>query len=289
VSDEKVWTVLELLRWTAGHFEKAGIDTPRLDAEVLLAHALETTRLKLYVDFEKPVTAEERARFREFVRRRASERVPVSQLVGHREFWSIDLLVSKDVLTPRPDTETLVEGALARLGEKQQGHRILDIGTGSGAIALALATEYPKAHVVATDISNEALQIAAANADRLQVTDRVELRQGDLFDPLAPDERFDLVASNPPYLARAEAAALEPELRHEPEEALFAGEDGLEMLRRLVAGAGGFLVSGGWLLLELAPGQADEIEAELTKAGYSEIEKLHDLARRPRVVAGRKP
>ena len=165
---ERSWTVLELLRWTTEYFDKAGIEGARLDAEVLLAHALEIDRLRLYVDYEKPVLAAERDRFRDLVRRRAQDRVPVSLLLGKREFWSLEFTVTSDVLTPRPETETLVEAGLSKIGDLDSTARILDVGTGSGAIALSLASERPQADVTATDLSKAALQIAAKNADHLR-------------------------------------------------------------------------------------------------------------------------
>lgn len=292
---ERTWTVLELLRWTTEYFQKHGIESARLDAELLLAHALETERLRLYVDFDKPVLPAERDRFRELVRQRAKERVPVSILLGEREFWSLSFKVTKDVLTPRPDTETLVEAALSKLkGPRSRGDeparpwRILDLGTGSGAIALSLASELPDAEVTATDLSQPALQIATQNADRLPQGEKVRFLHGDLFGPVA-GERFDLVVSNPPYVARRDAATLPPELAHEPEMALFAGEDGLDVIRRLVAGAGSHLSQGGWLLIELSPEQVGTVEKWLADAGFVDVERRFDLARRPRVVGGRWP
>jgi release factor glutamine methyltransferase len=285
---EQAWTVLDLLRWTTGHFESRGIDTARLDAELLLAHALGTTRLRLYVDFEKPVLEDERARFRELVRRRASERVPVSQLLGEKEFWSLTLKVSSAVLTPRPDSETLVSAALDRMPDPDGAYRVLDIGTGSGAIALALATERPKARITATEISTAALQIARENADQLQLSDRVHFVEGSLFEPVRGEE-FDLVVSNPPYLARSGAEELPPELDHEPEEALFGGEDGYAILRPLVGAAARHLVEGGGFAVELNPGQEESVAQWCLEAGLNEIETLRDLARRPRVVAARRP
>lgn len=292
---ERTWTVLELLRWTTEYFQRHGIDSARLDAELLLAHALETQRLRLYVDFDKPVLPAERDRFRELVRQRAKERVPVSILLGEREFWSLSFKVTKDVLTPRPDTETLVEAALSKLkGPRSKGdeparpRRILDLGTGSGAIALSLASELPDADVTATDLSQAALQIATENADRLPQGEKVRFLHGDLFGPVA-GERFDLVVSNPPYVARRDAATLPPELAHEPEMALFAGEDGLDVIRRLVAGAGSHLSQGGWLLIELSPEQVGTVEQWLADAGFVDVERRFDLARRPRVVGGRWP
>jgi release factor glutamine methyltransferase len=283
---ERVWTVLELLRWTTDYFARSGIDTARLDAEILLAHALESDRLRLYVDYEKPVLAKERDRFRALVQRRAGERVPVSLLLGQREFWSLPFRVTGDVLTPRPETETLVEAALSKVSEAESMVRILDVGTGSGAIALSLASELPHADITATDLSSPALQIATENADHLHMGERIRFLAGDLFEPVA-SERFDLVISNPPYVARDDAASLPPELSHEPDMALFAGADGLEVIRRLVAEAGNHLSPGGWLLFELSPEQIETVETELAGAGFSEIERRFDLARLPRVVGAR--
>jgi len=284
---ERGWTVLELLRWTTDHLASKGVDTARLDAEILLANALGESRMQLYLDFEKPVLPAERAVFRELVRRRASERVPVSQLLGEKEFWSLTFRVTSDVLTPRPDTETLVQGALDRMPETERSWRIADIGTGSGAIGLALLSERPNAHAVATDISQAALKVAASNAEALQLSERVSFVQGSLFEPLDGEESFDLVVSNPPYLALREAESLPPELRHEPAEALFAGGDGLEVLRPLVAGARGVLKPGGCLLVEIGPDQADAVAAQCREAGLDQITCLRDLAGRKRAIAAR--
>jgi release factor glutamine methyltransferase len=288
VSEEKIWTILELLRWTTEHFEKQGIETAKLDAECLLAHALGTKRLQLYLDFEKPIHPDERARFRELVLRRARERVPVSQLVGSKEFWSLELDVSSKVLCPRPETETLVEVGLSFLPDRLAEYRVLDLGTGSGAIALAVSSERPNARVTATDISPEALQIARSNADKLQLSERLRFLEGDLLRAV-PGEQFDLVVSNPPYVARRDIEGLPPELAHEPAVALFGGDDGFEVLSRLVTGVQDALVPGGVFAVEVAPDQAERIEEECKQTGFEEIETLRDLARRPRVVAARKP
>lgn len=282
-----VWSVLELLRWTTRHFASKGIETPRLDAECLLAHALGASRIALYVDFEKPVSPEERARFRELVRRRANERVPVAQLLGQKEFWSLSFKVSRDVLTPRPDTETLVEVALRHLPDAARSDRVLDLGTGSGAIALAIAKERPNARVTATDLSSAALRIARLNADELHIGVGLRFLEGSLFEPVS-EEQFELIVSNPPYLARGAWQSFPPELRHEPEEALFGGEDGYEVLRPLVAQAKQRLAPGGWLAVEVDPGQASTVAAWCVEAGLEEVEVVCDLARRPRVVTGRK-
>ncbi len=285
---ERVWTVLDLLKWTTDHFASKGLETPRLDAELLLAHALGLRRLDLYIRYEEPVSADVRARYRELIGQRASERMPVSLLLGQKEFWSLDLKVNGDVLTPRPDTETLVEAALARLPDAERSYEVLDLGTGSGAIALALAREKPKARITATDLSARALAVAEENAAVLGLSDSVNFLEGSLFEPVG-GRCFDLIASNPPYLARASAGDLAPELAHEPAEALFGGDDGYAVLRPLVEEARSHLVPEGWLLLELDPGQADTVAAWLEDQGLVGTEILKDLAGRARVVAARCP
>lgn len=281
------WTVLELLRWTTGHFASRGIETPRLDAECLLAFALGVDRMQLYLDFEKPVTPAERDVFRELVRLRGSERRPVAQLVGRKEFWSLPLRVTPAVLVPRPETEVLVEAALGLLPDAEAPARVLDVGTGSGAVALAIAQERPRAALVATDISAAALEIARRNADELHMADRIRFAQGSLFEPVG-DERFDLIVSNPPYLAEGERGALAPELAHEPAEALFGGADGLAVLRELARGAGARLAPGGGAAFEVSPEQADRVADWCREAGLLGVAQIRDLAGRPRVVAARR-
>lgn len=286
MSAGQTWTVGALLRWTAPYFQSKGIESPRLDAELLLAFALQTERLRLYLDFEKPVTAAERARFRELVQRRAGQRVPTAQLTGEREFWSLPLRITPDVLIPRPDTETLVEAVLAQFPGAEAAPRILDLGTGSGAIALALASERPRAQLTASDVSSAALAVAEQNAGRLGLDGRLRLLAGCGFAPVA-GERFDAVVSNPPYLSRAEAGNLAPELAHEPELALFAGEDGGEALRHIIAAAPGVLEAGGLLALEIAPAQAAAVRKWLAQAGFAEIETRRDLGGNERAVLAR--
>jgi release factor glutamine methyltransferase len=287
------WTILDLLRWTTQHFAERGIDTARLDAELLLAHALGCDRLRLYVDHDKPIGEAERTRFRELVRARAGERVPVSILLGRREFWSLSLAVTREVLTPRPETETLVAAALDALPDREAEWAVLDVGTGSGAIALAIASERPLARVTASDVSPAALAVARGNARALGLAERVRFLEGPLFAPVAAElaagARFDAVVSNPPYLARRDAAALPPELRHEPELALFAGEDGTDVLRALAAGVAGALAPGGFAAFELDPRQAGRVARWLAEAGLVDAAIHRDAAGRPRVVSARRP
>jgi release factor glutamine methyltransferase len=284
MGDTRTWTVLELLRWTTEHFRSRGIETARLDAECLLAHALESERLQLYLEFDKPVSADGRARFRELVRRRADERVPVALLTGRREFWSLPLRVTPDVLVPRPETETLVEVGLRLLPDRESSARILDLGTGCGAIALALAKERPKAFITATDISERALAVARENAEALGFANRIRFLAGDGFEPVR-GERFDVIVSNPPYLSAGDRQALAPELAHEPREALFAGGDGTELLRQIACGARDLLEAEGALAVEVTPQQAPEMTEWLVSAGFAEPESHCDLAGRVRVVS----
>jgi release factor glutamine methyltransferase len=282
----RTWTVLELLRWTTDYFAQRGIETPRLDAECLLAGALGVDRMRLYIDFDKPASPAERDRYRALVKRRAAERVPVAQLVGHKEFWSFPLEVTADVLSPRPDTETLVSAALDLLPDREAEARVLDIGTGSGAVALAIARERPKVHVVATDVSAAALAVAQRNACELGVGDRLQFVEGSLFEPVA-NGQFDLVVSNPPYVAESERQQLAPEFAHEPEVALFAGPDGLSVLRELVARVTPFLTPGAGFAVELAPAQAQIVARWCGEAGLRDVTIHRDLANRDRVVSAR--
>jgi release factor glutamine methyltransferase len=285
-AESRQWTILDLLRWTAQHFQERGIETARLDAECLLAFALGVERMQLYLDFDKPVTEDERAVFRELVRRRGRERVPVAQLVGRKEFWSLPLRVGSGVLAPRPETETLVAAALELLPDRDAAARVLDIGTGSGAVALAIARERPRALVTATDVSPAALEIARENAEELRMSQRICLLLGSLFEPVA-GERFELVVSNPPYVAESLRPGLEPELAHEPPEALFAGPDGLGVLRPLVCGVGAVLAPGGGVALELSPEQAPRVAGWCRDAGLLDVAVRRDLGGRLRVVTAK--
>ncbi|MEN8158785.1 MAG: peptide chain release factor N(5)-glutamine methyltransferase [Myxococcota bacterium] len=284
---DQPWTVLRLLRWTTDHFASKGIETARLDAELLLAHALGVERLRLYLDFEKPVMEEERARFRMLVRQRGGERVPVAYLTGMREFWSLPLAVTPDVLIPRPDTETLVEAVLSR-GSRERPLRVLDLGTGSGAIALALAKEWPEAEVTASDVSDAAIAVAQKNAEALGLAERVRFAAGDGFEAV-PGARFDVIVSNPPYVPEADAGTLAPELAHEPPGALFAPGDGTALLRRIAAEAPEHLAPGGLLALELAPAQAEGVTQSLEAAGFEGLAAHRDLTGRVRALSALRP
>ena len=278
-----------MLQWTQGFFADKGIDTPRLDAELLLAHALGVQRIVLYTSFDKPLRPEERQVFREYVKRRA-QREPVAYILGEREFYGRSLRVAPGVLIPRPETEHLVDRALSWLREQElKAPEILDIGTGTGAIAVSLAAEVPEARLVATDISETALSFARANAEQHGVSDRTELIRGANFEPVA-QRRFHLIVSNPPYVETHTQAELQAEVAvHEPAEALFAGADGLDVLRVVSREAPAHLYPGGLLAMEVGAGQAADVCEMLQRAGFTSVHTESDLQGHARVVAGVHP
>jgi len=290
----RIWTSLDLIKWTTEFFNKKGVESPRLEAELLLADVLACPRIRLYVDFEKPVPLEKLAIFREFVKRRGETREPLQYILGHTQFINLKLKVSPAVLIPRPETEGLALWAAERAREMTgDAIHVLDLCTGSGCLALYLASKEPRAQVVATDISSEALAIAAENAKTLNLDTRTALKPGDLFDALSAGQKnsFDLIVANPPYIDPAAKPALQPEVRdHEPSQALFAEDGGLAVLRRIIAAAPEWLRPGGWLGLEFGIGQAEALRkmGEDTH-GLEAIEIKDDSAKLPRyIIAQRK-
>ena len=283
-----VWTVARIIDWTTDHLKKSGSDTPRLDAEILLAHARGCRRIQLYVQYHEPLSDEQRAVMRDLVKRRAQHE-PVAYLVGHREFFGLDFQTNSAVLIPRPETETLVL-ELIRLAQERPAPQLLDVGTGSGCIAIAAAKNLPASAVTAIDISPAALAVARDNAKRLEVADQIEFLEGDLFAPLLGlGRQFDIIASNPPYIPEAEMQTLSNDVRlHEPRQALAAGPQGLDVIARLVHDSGTYLRAGGWLLIEIDPPQSAVVCNMLTAAGYRDIGVLKDAAREERVVRGRR-
>ncbi len=256
----------------------------RIDAELLLLHALGRDRAWLFAHAADPVDAHARARFLDLVERRAAGQ-PVAYLTGRRGFWTLDLAVGPATLIPRPETERLVELALERLPEEAP-LRVADLGTGSGAIALAIASERPLTAVIATDVSGPALGVAVANA-RDAGLENIWFRRGNWFTALGA-ERFDLIASNPPYIAAADPHLAQGDLRFEPAGALASGADGLDAIREIVAGAPRHLVPGGWLLLEHGWDQGEAVRALLQAAGFDEVCTEQDLEARDRVSLGRR-
>lgn len=281
MADGQVWTIGSILKWSEQYFGSHGAETPRLDAEVLLSYLLGQQRIFLYVHFDQPLTAEELARYREMVKRRAAGE-PVAYICGEKEFMGLAFQVTPAVLVPQPDTETLVGAAIERLKGKD-ALRIADVCTGSGAIALALAHYLPVASIMATEISTEALSIAKGNAESLGLSECVEFREGDLLMPLA-GETFDAIVSNPPYIPSAEIAGLPREVRAEPKIALDGGADGLDFYRRLVRESAALLKDGGFLAVECGDTQAGAIEEMAKDGGFGRTEIVRDLADKERVV-----
>ncbi len=281
-------SVLSYLRRATEFLAARGRAAPRLDAEVLLAAVLSTDRVGVYLRFDEPLRSDDVDRYRELVRRRAAGE-PVAYLVGKREFWSCELTVTPDVLIPRPETELLVERALAALLDHEGSSRILDLGTGSGAIAIVLARERPQARVVAIDVSRAGAAVAHANALSAGVAGRVDVVVADWGSCLRAGARFDVIVSNPPYITTHALAALPAEVRREPRLALDGGEDGMAAYRRLVPEAAAMLVPGGSLLLEVGIDQAPAVSALLSANGLVDVSWQEDLAGIPRVVAGAAP
>jgi release factor glutamine methyltransferase len=282
-----VWTIKHLLAWTTDFLRKKGIDGPRLDAQILLAHVLKVPRIELIARSDDEPTADERAAFKALVQRRV-DGCPVAYLTGTKEFYLLEFEVSPAVLVPRPDTETLVEHALRPLKAKA-GPRVLDLCTGSGCVAVTVAHNHKSAAVVAVDISPASAAVAERNAARHAVADRVAVRVGDLFGPVT-GERFDVITANPPYIAHAEFATLPTDVRnHEPRLALDGGPDGLEFYRRIAAGATDFLTPSGTLLVEVGHTQAAAVRELFAATPGLTAGAIHkDGGGRPRVVtAGR--
>jgi len=282
------WTVLRLIRWTSEYFADKGIDTPRLDAEVLLADMLNLSRVQLYLNFDRPLEADELAGFRERVRRRAG-REPVAYITRSKEFYSLDLEVGPAVLIPRPETELLVEAAVRFAGRRwpaAEKLRLLDLGVGSGAVTLALASELTRAEIWAVDLSAAALDVARRNARRHGLEGRIKFLPGDLFEALADETvRFHLMAANLPYVPRTAWEDMSPEVReYEPRLSLDGGEDGLAVIRRAVAQAGPWLESGGLMLLEIWPTHGRKLRELAARHGYNQVEIIKDLAGRDRVA-----
>jgi release factor glutamine methyltransferase len=278
------WTILKILKWTTAFFRDRGIENGRLDAELLLAEALGLDRVGLYLNYDRPLTAAELAVFRALVSRRA-RREPVQYILGRTEFWSLPITVTPAVLIPRPDTETLVEEALKKA---LPSCAILDIGTGSGAVALALAHDLQDASIEGIDISAEALAVAMANARRNGLENRVAFRQADMRDPGGGP--FDLIVANPPYIPDEDFAGLMPEVREfEPRLALAGGADGLDCYRWLATVAVRILRPGGWLLVEIGCGQASHVCNIFNENGMIEFFSAQDAAGKERVAGARRP
>ena len=287
MSTSRSWKLLEILEETSRFFADRGVPDARLQAELLLADLLGLKRLDLYLQFDRPLHAEEVDRYRSYVRQRV-KRVPLQYIVGTAAFRYLELSVTSDVLIPRPETEILVDIALEKLADLSAPH-CLDLCCGSGAIALSLVHEHAEAFVTGSDLSQSAIAVSAANAQKWALEERVEWLCGDLFTTVA-GRQFHLISSNPPYIRQADIATLEPEVRdHEPHLALDGGEDGLVFYRQICNSAADFLLPNGHLLLEVGDGQADQVCALLQQTGaYRSVDVSVDLNDIPRVVIAEK-
>lgn len=283
INKKEIWTIKEVLMWTAGYLERKGCETPRLDAELLLAHALGIKRLGLYLDFDRPLTDGERFQYRELVRRR-SLREPVALITGKKEFWSLDITIRPGVLIPRPETEILVEVVL---GEFRTLHKcsILEVGCGSGALICAICRENPNIEVYACDISLNALNNTFSNTSAKGLPDRVHLFGSDLLDSVRKAPVFDIIYSNPPYIPSGLICSLAPEIcKFEPNCALDGGPDGLETIRRLIQMSRDRLKPQGRLILEIGDEQSEPVREIFELNHYSQIQTYTDLSGKVRVV-----
>lgn len=282
---DETWTIIKTLRWTTAYFQSHEIDQPRTDAEVLLAYALHLKRIELYTHHDKPLQDQELKTFKSLIQRRIHHE-PVAYITGEKEFWSLDLFVTPDVLIPRPETECLVEAVLDLI-PKGVTLDILDLGTGSGAIVLALAHERPGHHFYAIDRSEAALAVARKNAQRHGVREKIAFRQGDWFEEVQDlRKRFDIIVSNPPYIPTHQIETLSPEIaRYEPRYALDGGKDGLDAIRLILRTAPDYLAPNGKVLLEIGYDQRLAVAALIEESGcYKDFVCRKDYGGKDRVV-----
>lgn len=286
----QTWTILKMLEWITGYFEKQEMESARYEAEVLLQHALGMQRIMIYANFDRALQPDELKVIRGLVKRRGKHE-PMAYIAGSRGFWSIDIKTDPRALIPRSDTETLVEAALARIPVDAPS-RVVDVGTGSGAIALALAHDAEHAEVAAVDVSADALSLARENADALNLTGRVTFFESDLLAGLPADwlTGLDCVVSNPPYISQDELDVMgKGVVEFEPHLALFADDDGLAIIKRLIPESYTALKQGGWLLCEIGFAQGSAVKALFEAQGFEHVEVLKDLGRKDRVVLGQRP
>ncbi|MBW1799319.1 MAG: peptide chain release factor N(5)-glutamine methyltransferase [Deltaproteobacteria bacterium] len=290
----KTWTIRDLLDVTTDYFKEKGIESPRLNAEILLAHLLNMSRIKLYLHYDQPLTDSEIAGYRSLIRKKIRGE-PTQYITGYQEFWSLDFVVGPQVLIPRPESELLVEKTLELCRESElwaEGPaKVLDLGTGCGSLAIAIAKELKDPAIWASDISEEAVSIARKNARRHQVESRIEFLCGDLWQPIKDQGLvFDIILSNPPYILSSDIENLSPDVKdYEPLLALDGKEDGMFYIRRIIAEAPHFLVSGGWLLIPMDPDQTDgALELCKENGAYGLQKRFMDYSHRYRVVLAQK-
>ena len=285
----QTWTIQNLLNWTTDHFTQKGIDSPRLSAELLLSHVLHMKRIELYTQFDKPVSRERLDQLHNLVER-AGRHEPIRYLIGKTEFYSLEFDVGPDCMIPRPETELLVERAIEFLRKRPGRQFVCDLCTGCGCIAVAIAKNFPNAEIIATDICDAALAIAAKNIEKHNLHDRIKLLCGDLFDPLIPQldvAKFDLIVCNPPYVSAAEFESLEPTVKaYGPRIALYAGEDGLDVYRRIIEKIDPFLKPDAALMLEIGYAQGPPVRELLQQSEcFSKITIEKDFHNNDRIVA----
>ena len=296
---KQTWTILKLLEWNTQYFHQKGIESSRLDSELLLAHSLKLNRVQLYMQFDRPLSEAELQDFKALIKRR-SEREPLAYIIRKKEFYSLEFEVTPDVLIPRPETELLVEKAIRNFfpsphpmasppwraspsrGEGEKN--ILDIGTGSGCIAISLAKHLPESKITAIDISEEALQVARKNAQKHGVEKQIQFLKMDICSPDTFQEKFDLIVSNPPYIKSSEIVKLAPELQFEPKSALDGGKEGLDFYQILAPWTFQHLKEDGVALFEMGFDQAESLEKLATNTGFQKISILKDYADHPRVL-----
>ena len=288
----EIWTIKKLLDWVSGYFADKGVDAPRLSAELLLCHVLGLERIQLYTLFDRAVDPPQLAALRALVKR-AGEHEPVAYLVGRCEFYSLPLTITPDCLIPRPETEGLVEKAVHFLRQRQGTQQVLDLCTGSGCIAAAIAKNTKDANIIATDISDAALKVAAENIEKLKLTEKVRLLCGDLFDPIIEGldaAKFDLIVSNPPYVSEIEYESLDKNVKdYEPAHALLAGADGLDVYKRIAEKVDDFLKPDGVLMMEIGYAQGKAIRELLEQTGiFKTITTEKDFANNDRIAIAKK-
>jgi release factor glutamine methyltransferase len=286
-SNDEAWTIGRVLLWASQDFKKRGIDSARLDAELLLGRVLATDRVRLIVDSQRLLHPDELRAYRDLIKRRRNGE-PVAYILGQREFYGLPFRVDTRVLIPRPDTETLVDVALDRTRSRSMYGKALDLCTGSGCVALAFKKQRRTWRVTASDASPDAVAVARDNAARLGLTWGTHFTTGDLFGPFAADERFDLITANPPYIPGPEIATLDVGIReYEPRLALEGGADGLSLVRRIIADARSHLAPGAVIALEIGHDQSDRVAALFEEAGYASIDRRRDYGGHERVVSAR--
>lgn len=290
----KRWTIKELLEVTTTFLTRKGIDNPRLSAEILLAHQLNLTRVKLYIAFDQPLNDQEINGYRSLIKRRLN-REPIQYITGTQEFWSLDFDVDPRVLIPRPESEILVEQVILLhkqwLGNTNRPPKILDLCTGSGALAISIAREIDNASICASDISEDALTVAASNSKKHDTDKQIGFIQGDLWHPIEKlGTKFDFIISNPPYVASIDYESLSPEVRdYEPRQALDGHHNGMFYIEKIIMNGPNYLEPGGWLLIEMAPAQIDMALKIIDKSeNFSEKRCIKDYGHRDRVIIAKK-